>query len=63
MSPKDVDDSKWCVGLTAMRDLMCSHTDARIVLGGKLDGYKGTMPGIAEETLLAMGTATSLLSG
>ena len=52
--PSAVDDRKWCVGLTAMRKLMCDQTVARIVLGGKLDGYKGAMPGVAEETLLAL---------
>ena len=56
ISPKDVDDRKWCVGLTAMRELMCAQTDARIVLGGKLEGYKGTMPGVAEEVLMALAT-------
>ena len=49
-----VDDRAWCVGLTAMRELMCAQTDARIVLGGKIEGYKGAMPGVAEETLLAI---------
>ena len=38
-----------------MRKLMCAQTDTRIVLGGKLDGYKGAMSGVAEETLLALG--------
>ena len=52
--PSAVDDRKWFVGLTAMRKLMRDQTDARIVLGGKLDGYKGTMPGVVEETLLAL---------
>ena len=33
---------------------MCDQTDARIVLGGKLDGYKGAMPSVVEETLLAL---------
>ena len=37
-----------------MRELMCDQTDARIVLGGKLDGYKGAMPSVVEETLLAL---------
>ena len=54
VSPKDVDDRKWCVGLTAMRELMCIQTDARIVLGGKLEDYNGAMPGVAEEVLLAL---------
>ena len=52
--PDTVDDTKWCVGLTAMRELMLEQTDARLVLGGRLAGYRGTMPGIAEEALLAM---------
>ena len=52
--PSAVDDKAWRGGLTAMRELMCTHTDARIVLGGKLEGYKGAMPAVAEETLLAL---------
>ena len=53
--PSDaVDDGKWCIGLTAMRELMREQTDARLVLGGKLVGYKGAMPGVAEEVLLAI---------
>ena len=52
---KFVDDRTWCKGLTAMRKLMCTRTEARIVLGGKLEGYKGAMPGVAEEALLAIG--------
>ena len=49
-----VDDKAWRVGLTGMRELICAQTDARIVLGGRLEGYKGAMPGVAEETLLAI---------
>ena len=52
--PSAVDGRTWCVGLTAMRKLMCDQTDARIVLGGTLDGYKGAMPSVVEETLLAL---------
>ena len=54
VQPDTMDQDKWCVGLTAMRGLMREQTDARLVLGGKLEGYKGTMPGIAEEALLAL---------
>ena len=50
----EVDNRKWCAGLTAMRELMRDQTDARLVLGGKLEGHKGTMPDVAEEALLAM---------
>lgn len=49
-----MDDGKWCAGLTAMRELMRDQTDARTLLGGKLEGYKGTMPDVAEEALLAI---------
>ena len=33
---------------------MCKAADCRILLGGKLDGYKGVMPGIAEEALFSL---------
>ena len=54
VSPEAIDDEKWSVGLTAMRKLMCTQTEARIVLGGKMEGYKGAMPGVAEEASLAI---------
>ena len=47
-------DTDWSRGLTAMRKYMLSNTNARIVLGGRVDGYKGEMPGIAEEALLSL---------
>lgn len=52
--PREPDDREWSEGLTAMRRVMCQETDARVVLGGKVDGYKGRMPGIAEEVLLSL---------
>ena len=36
-----------------MRQLMRGETDARVVLGGRVDGYRGAMPGVAEEALLS----------
>lgn len=47
-------ESDWSEGLTAMRQTMLVETSARIVLGGRLEGYKGAMPGIAEEALLSI---------
>ena len=32
-------ESEWSTGLTAMRRLMGDETDARILLGGRLEGY------------------------
>lgn len=48
------DDAEWAEGLTKMRVVMRQETQARIVLGGRLKGYKGNMPGIAEETLVSL---------
>ena len=48
------DDNEWAEGLTGMRVVMWQETRARIVLGGRVAGYKGRMPGIAEETLLSL---------
>ncbi len=48
------DDVEWETGLTAMRQTMRSHSDSRVVLGGRLEGYRGRMPGIAEEALLSL---------
>lgn len=47
-------DDEWTEGLTTMRAVMRKKTQARIVLGGRVEGYKGCMPGIAEETLLSL---------
>lgn len=46
-------EAEWSEGLTALRRTMLAETQARIVLGGRVDGYKGIMPGIAEEALLS----------
>ncbi len=40
--------------LTAMRMKMLRDTDARIVLGGRVAGYQGRMPGVAEECLISL---------
>ena len=45
---------EWSDGLTAMRRHMLAESDARIVLGGRVDRYKGAMPGIGEEALLSL---------
>lgn len=47
-------EREWSDGLTAMRIAMLNATDARIVIGGRVEHYKGIMPGIAEETLLSL---------
>lgn len=47
-------ETEWATGLTAMRRVMREATQARVVLGGRVAGYKGIMPGIAEEALLSL---------
>ena len=48
------DDAVWAEGLTAMRRTMQGEIDARILLGGRVEDYKGRMPGVAEEALLSL---------
>lgn len=51
---QEPDEAEWTEGLTTMRVVMRDTTQARIVLGGRVTGYKGRLPGIAEETLLSL---------
>ena len=53
MPPREPDDGEWAEGLTAMRRAMRGETNARIAAGGRTDGYRGRMPGVAEEVLLS----------
>lgn len=43
----------WVESLRAMRQEMESHIDARIILGGRITGFKGYMPGLYEEATYA----------
>jgi hypothetical protein len=52
--PQQPKPPEWSTGLSAMRRKMLSESHARIVLGGRIDNYKGSMPGIAEESLLSL---------
>ena len=54
LRPREPDEEEWADGLTSMRTVMRDAAQARIVLGGRVDGYKGRLPGIAEETLLSL---------
>lgn len=47
-------EDEWTNGLTGMRRTMLAETNARIVLGGRVDRYKGAMPGIGEEALISL---------
>lgn len=43
----------WSINLTAMRKKSISLSNARICAGGRLVGYKGKMPGVLEEIIIA----------
>lgn len=55
----------WGLSLTSMRQTLTSECDAMIFLGGKVEGYVGVWPGVAEEAHLAMtkGKAVYLCGG
>ncbi|MCY3876545.1 MAG: hypothetical protein OXF88_19925 [Rhodobacteraceae bacterium] len=54
LSAHEPHEDEWTQGLTAMRTVMLADIRARVVLGGRVEGYKGAMPGIAEETYLSL---------
>ena len=65
--PKELPEKREevAISLTAMRRTMLEETEARVILGGRVEGYQGTMPGIAEEALLSLeaGKPLFLLGG
>lgn len=59
------DPTVWAEGLSAMRRTMRNEIDARVLMGGQVENYRGRMPGIAEEALLSLqsGQPVFLLGG
>ena len=57
------DQHEIATSLTAMRQTMLKETSARVVLGGRVDDYLGSMPGIAEEALLTLQAGKPLYVG
>jgi hypothetical protein len=57
------DDAKqiWAQSLTEMRRQMTQNIQCRIVMGGKTQNYKGSMPGIIEETLMCLRSKVPVL--
>lgn len=53
-------DDEWTPGLTAMRRRMSRDTSARVIAGGRVEGHRGEMPGIAEEARIALDDARPL---
>lgn len=44
----------WSMNLTKMREDSVANSNARICAGGKFLGYKGKMPGVLEEIIIAL---------
>jgi hypothetical protein len=44
----------WSRGLSAMRELITEHSQARLVIGGKLKGFAGLVPGVVEEAWISL---------
>jgi hypothetical protein len=44
----------WAKSMTKMREVMIGNSDGRVLLGGRLSGYKGFYPGILEEAYVAL---------
>lgn len=57
--PKDF--AAWSICLTEMRETSIAKSDVRICAGGRTHGYKGMMPGVLEEILIAVRTKVPLL--
>lgn len=52
--PPPVDATVERESLTALRKYMTRNTQGRIILGGKRLGFQGDLPGVLEESILAM---------
>lgn len=51
---QEVGDREAADSLTAARRHLTATCDGRVVLGGQRDGFRGHMPGVVEETILAI---------
>jgi hypothetical protein len=60
LTPHEPTKEGWAQGLTSMRKVVTGVSDARVVLGGKVEGFYGKMPGVAEEALFALHARQSL---
>ncbi len=54
LSPHEPDTAEWHEGLTSMRRAVCEDTCAHLLLGGRVSGHRGRMPGIAEGALFSL---------
>jgi hypothetical protein len=55
-----VSSADWALSLSAQRCVLTNVSDFRVLLGGQRQGFKGSMPGVAEEALWSLNTAKPL---
>jgi hypothetical protein len=58
MAREDIDVAR---ALTAMRTFVSQNSDARVLIGGRLEGYQGAEPGVIEEARLSAEAGATLL--
>ncbi|MGH6814348.1 MAG: hypothetical protein ACREC6_01440 [Hyphomicrobiaceae bacterium] len=54
LKPAAPTPADWSRGLSSMRKVLTKLSEARVILGGRVEGYKGKMPGLAEEALASL---------
>jgi hypothetical protein len=54
LKPRSPSKTEWVEGLSSMRRVLTTMSNARVALGGRTTAFKGAMPGIAEEALAAL---------
>ncbi|MCE9658086.1 MAG: hypothetical protein K8R60_05965 [Burkholderiales bacterium] len=55
-----VSAAEWAASMSAQRCVLTEASDFRVILGGQTQGFKGIMPGVAEEALWSLNTAKPL---
>lgn len=54
-SPDPITDNRMkMISYSSLRSFLGSVTDARVIIGGQLEGYQGKMPGIIEEAIISI---------
>ena len=61
MSPRKPGERDWHLGLSAMRRAACMMADCVVAVDGRTGGYRGIMPGVAEEILYAISSDTPVI--
>jgi hypothetical protein len=61
LNTRPADQVNSAEALSAMRAYVSLHSDARILVGGKLANYQGSLPGVIEEAILTAEAGKALL--